>query len=42
MLGLTLLGRRLPWPTGKHFDLYIKVALSVLAAILGVWTLLVN
>ena len=24
MLGVTLLGRRLPWPTGKHFDLYIR------------------
>ena len=42
MLGVTLLGRRLPWPTRKHFDLYIKVALSVPAALLGVWTVAVN
>lgn len=42
MLGVALLGKRLPWPTGKHFRLYLTVALSVLAALLALWTLTVN
>jgi uncharacterized membrane protein len=42
VLAVTLLGPRLPWPTGRHIALYLRVALTPLVVILLAWSVWVN
>jgi uncharacterized membrane protein len=38
----SVLGRRLPWPVGPHFDPYLICGLGPIVAFLALWSLLAN